>query len=97
MNFPKDLQDKINLLFQNDKNIREKLLSGDADVIRHIGSISQKGISPEDIVLAFDSKDSDTMDYLYKKAKKMVELKQLYKDLCIAYSIEKKKEKSDER
>lgn len=93
MNFSKDLQDKINLLFQNNKDIREKLLSGDAEEIRRIGTISQKGISPEDIIFAFDSEDSDTMDYLYKKAKKMIELKQLYKDLCTAYNMEKAKKR----
>lgn len=38
------------------------------------------------------------MDYLYKKAKRTLELNKLYRELSVAYSLEKKKEitKDDE-
>ena len=97
MRFSEELQVKIKDLFQNNKEIREKLLAGDADTIREIGSKSQKGFEPEDIVAAFESGDKETIEYLYQQAKKMVELKNLYKDLCLAYSVERKKEMDVER
>ena len=98
MTFSKELQEKINLLFSNNKELKDKLLRGDPDTIRDIGSISQKGIDPEDIVVAFESNDDEIMDYLYKKAKRTLELNKLYRELCVAYSLEKKKEitKDDE-
>ena len=85
MNISKELQEKINLLFKNNEELRERLLSGDANAIREIGSISQKGMNPEDIVAAYESNDSEAMKYLYEKAKKLVELQKLYKDLCLEY------------
>ena len=83
MNFSKELQEKINMLFADKDEIREKLLEGDVETIRKIGSASQKGMKPEDIVEAYESNDSETMENLYKKAKKLIELQKLYKDLCL--------------
>ena len=34
MNISKELQEKINLLFKNNEDLREKLLVGDANAIR---------------------------------------------------------------
>ena len=85
MNISKELQETINSLFKNNEEVIERLLTGDAEAIREIGSISQKGINPEDIVVAYESNDSETMKYLYGKAKKMIELQKLYKDLCLEY------------
>ena len=85
MNTSKELQEKINLLFKNNDELRERLLAGDANAIREIGLMSQKGMNPEDIVDAYESNDSETMKYLYEKAKKLVELQKLYKDLCLEY------------
>ena len=97
MNISKELQEKINLLFKNNEDLREKLLVGDANAIREIGSISQKGMNPEDIVDAYESNDSETMKYLYKKAKKLVELQKLYKDLCLEYYNELNGSENGER
>ena len=85
MNTSKELQEKINLLFKNNKELKERLLAGDADAIREIGSISQKGMNPEDIVAAYESDDSETMKYLYRKAQKLIELQKLYRELCLEY------------
>ena len=63
----------------------KKLYDCDADAIREIGSLSQRGISPEDIIVAYESRDSSTINYLYHQAKRLVELQELYKDLCIEY------------
>ena len=97
MNTSKELQEKINLLFINNEELRERLLVGDANAIREIGSISQKGMNPEDIVDAYESNDSETMKYLYKKAKKLVELQKLYKDLCLEYYKKSKRSRNEER
>lgn len=80
-----EIQNKIKILFENDSVIREQLLSGDADAIRKIGSMSQKGINPEDIVAAFESNDPDTMNYLYVQSKRLIELHELYKELCYEF------------
>ena len=88
MNLSKEVQEKINILFENNEEIRGKLLEGDTETIRQIGLESQKGMNPEDIVDAYESNDDKIMEYLYKKAKKLVELQRLYKDLCLEYSKE---------
>ncbi len=85
MKTSKEIQERINLLFKNNKELKEKLLAGDANAIREIGSISQQGINPEDVVAAYESDDSETMKYLYKKSQKLIELQKLYRDLCLEY------------
>ena len=97
MKFSRELQEKIKVLFKNNEELREKLLSGDADSIRQIGLLSQKGVSTEDVVDAYESKDSETMEYLYKKAKKVLELQELYRELCLEYIEKKDSEKNVER
>ena len=85
MNISKELQEKINLMFKNNEELRKRLLVGDANAIREVGSLSQKGINPEDIVDAYESNDSETMKYLYKKAQIQIELQKLYRELCLGY------------
>ena len=52
--------------------MKEKLYKRDPDAIRQIGSILQKGISPDDVVVAYESGDSSTMSYLYQQAKSLL-------------------------
>ena len=84
------------MLFENNEELRESFLAGDANAIREIGSISQKGINPEDVIDACESYDSDAMAYLYKKAQKLIELQKLYKDLCLEY-YNSKRDKGEAR
>jgi len=95
--FSEELQEKINLLFKNNEELRTKLLEGDADSIRQIGSLSQKRIDPEDVVEAYESNSDEAKEYLYKKAKKMIALQELYKELCLEYCKARKKERDIER
>lgn len=88
MEFPEELQLKIKKFFENNEELRDKLLSGDAESIRQIGLLSQRGINPKEILEACESNDSDLMKNLYNKAKRTVELQKLYKELCEAYSKE---------
>ena len=97
MNTLKELQEKINLLFKNNKELREKLLLGDVNAIREIGVMSQKGMNPEDIVDAYESNDSETMKYLYNKAKRLVELRELYNNLCLEYYKKSNRSENGER
>lgn len=92
MNISEELKGKINLLFKNNEVVRKKLLLGDADTIREIGMLSQKGINPVDVVDAYESNSGDTMKYLYNKAKKIVELQKLYRELCLEYYKQSKGE-----
>lgn len=94
MSLSKELQEKINILFESDDETRKKLLACDADTIRQIGSLSQKGINPEDIIYAYESNDT-AMARLYENAKKIVELKKLYKDLCLEYSKVKRNDNEE--
>ena len=86
MNLSKELKEKINVIFENNEEVREKLLKGDANIIRKIGLASQKGMNPEELVDAYESNDRESMENLYNKAKKIVELQKLYRELCIEYS-----------
>jgi hypothetical protein len=85
MSISKETQEKINLLFKNNPKMIERLYNCDAEAIREIGSISQRGINPDDIVVAYESGEQDTINYLYRQAKRLIELQELYKDLCFEY------------
>lgn len=85
MSISKEIQEKINLLFKSNPEMLEKLYECDAEAIREIGILSQKGINPDDVVVAFESGDKNTMNYLYQQAKRLVELQELYKELCFEY------------
>ena len=85
MNISKENQEKINLLFKNDPEMIEKLCKYDAEAIREVGILSQRGINPDDVIVAYESDDSSTMNYLYQQAKRLVELQELYKELCFEY------------
>ena len=60
-------------------NLKQKLLKGDVESIRQIASISQKGINPKDVIEAFES---NSFEEVYKEAQRLLELEQLYKELC---------------
>ena len=85
MSMSKETQEKINFLFKTNPEMLEKLYNCDAESIREIGSISRRGISPDDVIAAYESGDENTMNYLYKQAKRLVGLQELYKELCFEY------------
>lgn len=85
MSISKETKEKINFLFKTNPEMIEKLYKCDAEAIREVGSISQRGINPNDVIVAYESGDSNTIKYLYQQAKRLVGLKQLYKDLCFEY------------
>lgn len=85
MGISKEIQERINLLFKTNSEMKEKLYKCDAEAIREIGILSQKGINPDDVIAAYESGDPSTMNYLYQQAKKMVGLQELYKELCFEY------------
>ena len=83
MRISEELSEKINILISNDDKLKEKLLVGDADAIQRIGIMSDRRISSEDIVEAYEN---NNIDELYEKAKKTVELRKVYKELCNLYA-----------
>ena len=85
MVFSKGTQEKISLLFKTNPEMMEKLLRCDAEAIREIGFLSQKGINPNDVVAAYESNDPEAVNVIYQQAKMLVELQELYKDLCLEY------------
>ena len=85
MSVSKEIQEKINLLFQTNPEMKDRLYNCDAEAIREIGSLLQRRINTDDVVVAYESGDQDTMNYLYQQAKRLVGLQELYKDLCFEY------------
>ena len=85
MSISKETQERINLLFKTNPEMIEKLYKCDAKAIREIGSLSQRGINPADVVVAYESGEPNTMNYLYQQAKRLVGLQELYKELCFEY------------
>lgn len=85
MGISKEIQERINLLFKTNSEMKEKLYKCDPEAIREIGMLSQRGINPDDVIAAYESGDSSTMNYLYQQAKRLVELQKLYKELCFEY------------
>ena len=86
MKISDELKLKIEKAFPYNKELVNKLLSGDVDAIRSIGIMSGKGIDPIDVIESYENK---SMDYLYRKAKKMIDLQALYEELCDAYVDDK--------
>lgn len=78
-------QNKIKILFKNDKVMMERLLAWDANAVRELGCLSQRGIEPENVVEAINSGNIETLNYLKKQAEKMIEYKRLYKRLCLEF------------
>ena len=85
MSISKETQERINFLFKTNSKMIEKLYKCDAEAIRKIGILSQRGINPDDVIVAYESSDPATMKYLYQQAKRLVELQKLYKELCLEY------------
>lgn len=85
MSVSKGTSEKINFLFKNNPEMIEKLYNCDDEAIRKVGSLSQRGINPDDVIAAYESNEPSTMNYLYQQAKRLVELQELYKELCFEY------------
>ena len=85
MELSKGTQEKINFLFKTNSEMIEKLYRCDVDAIREIGSLSQKGINPDDVIVAYESGNPNNIEYLYQRAKRLVGLQELYKEMCFEY------------
>ena len=96
MAISRETRELINSLFKSDSKTRDELLNLNPNTIREIGFISQSKIDPDDVIAAIESKDEDTMNYLYKQAKRLVELQKLYKILCNEYYSLENNEKVEE-
>ena len=83
MSFSEQLQQKIMNLFNDDEVYRDKLLVGDAEAIRDL--LRQTTIGPEDVVAAFESNDTNVMNNLYHRCKRLVEVQTLYTQMCLEY------------
>lgn len=97
MIFSTETQAKINELFSENEEMKARLLSGDSDAIREVGTLSQMRIAPEDVVSSFDSNDEEAIQNLYNKAKTMLSLRELYKVMCEEYSRNTINKETEER
>lgn len=94
MSINKETQERINFLFKTNSKMKEKLFKCDAEAIREVAILSQKGISPNAVKIAYESGDERAMKKLYEEAKRLLELQELYKELCIEF-YSKTKETSE--
>ena len=94
MRLSAELETKIRILFENNQEVREELLAGNPDTIREIGFMSQRRIEPQEIVEAYENNDGK-IDELYKKAKMMLEVQKLYRELCLEYGKSKNESNMD--
>ena len=92
MQVSEELKQKVEKYYKNNIELKNKLLSGDAEAIRQMGIWAQKGISPEDVVEVYET---DNIDYLYRQAKKKMELREVYNELCKAYALHSSSERDD--
>ena len=92
MQLPKELEEKIKTLFVDDAELRMRLLKGEAEAIQQLAMITGK-IDPIEIVKSYEN---NTMDFLYQKAKKLIQIRDLYVELCYwnaLQNVEKEREK----
>lgn len=89
------MQYPLEFIYRAKKLIRSRefyghLENGDECVGEYLLNAFQgKSISPEEFVKAVDHFHIDKLNYLYKKAKKIVELKNLYHEWGNFYNLEK--------
>ena len=69
---------KINELFKYEPKLRDKLLAHDPDTIRELGKNANSGFTSEEIIECYEN---NSIDYLYKMAKRKLELMDLYFEL----------------
>ena len=81
MNISDELRAKVERLLANNETLRNQILNGDYEAIRKIGSISQHGIKPEDVIKAHNNNE---MGKLYERARNLIELREVYSELCEA-------------
>ena len=94
MKVPKEIEEKIRTIFKYNEELKNQLLNGDESAIQQLAIISGMGFDSKDIVESFDC---GTEQYLYKKAKEMLQIRELYRDLCqwhVLRSAEKAKDKT---
>ena len=70
-----ELKNKINEVFSKNVELRESLLSLDADAVLKIGTEGKSNFLPEDVI---DCYETESMSYLYKMALKKKVYSQIY-------------------
>ena len=86
MKISDELKEEIQDLLKNNPKLRDQVLAEDTKAIQEIARIGQENILPEVIIEAYEN---DCMEDLYNLAKKKVAYRDLYFELCRAYSADK--------
>lgn len=81
MTISAELKEKIESYLSDDE-LKKELLKGNPDAIRKLGNMSGQKIDPIDVIECYEN---DTADYLYKFAKRLLNLQELYEELCEEY------------
>ena len=85
MAYSKELKDKINILLSGNDELRNRILNNDAKAISELVTLYSRGISASDVVKACEE---GKVEELYKRAKKMAGIEELYKKLSEEYYSE---------
>lgn len=88
-----ELREKIEKIFKADGKLIKGLLSIDPDSIQKVAIMGQRKIDPKDVV---DAYENGGLEYLYKKAQKLIEMQQIYEKLCEIYFEKNLKDNSRE-
>ena len=89
--FSDELKIEISELLKDYPELKERLLLGEVGAISEILHITSESINPEEIVEAYEN---NNMESIYAKAKRLADLRELYKKLCNEYYNWTKEEKS---
>ena len=87
------LRKKIEETFKSDEKLRKGLLSLNPEAIQDVAIMGQKKIDPEDVIYAYEN---EGLEYLYEKAKKLMEMQKIYEELCESYFKKNLKDNSRE-
>ena len=79
--------DKLIQFISNQKNIFAIMGNHEYIFSQYVKNILETSSlnNPEDIVKAFESNNQNTMNALYNESKRLVELRELYKELCYEF------------
>ena len=84
MELSHDLKYRIDIYLKGHDELIRRIYKGEGSAIAEINTLATKEkITPEGIV---ESYENNSIEYLYRKAKYIVELKKLYHDLLQTYS-----------
>lgn len=97
MNISDDLNDRINR-YVLDKELKGKIIEGDAEAIRKIGIMGDKGLRAEELLnIINDHESEDALRIIKQKAEARIEQRKIYNELIGEKYMEVQEDDRDDR